>query len=503
MKNTSTKKGIFICNLIFVVLWMTLLFSSLLFKASSRFTGWPNWDRYVVKENREHVTKPNLKKIPVRKWGSSLEAWYNDNFAWRSRLIQFYRYAHFNWMKTSVGREVPGLDGWIFRRGGDWAELDDYLGGFELTEAEMDNWITLFEGRKQWAEAHGSHYIQLVASVKAQIHNEKVFPAIRNHRGVCAREQLQKRLASSSAADCVVFTHEKLVEAAKRRPVFYEEDHHVNAYGVYLIYDVIADKLKDWFDGVDSLPIYDVPPEAVLEGKQDGCYEQDRRLVVVMPEGKQIDDPLLALANTRIKFPMMSVASERSSSGLKIVMANDSFMRYPLFSWKRGANGNVRFPFNQGVSKVISLLFLRYSTGRLDYVVSEEVPDVIIEQFTECRLSLGIIGLDEPIRRASKFESGTDVALPIEKGQHLLVRCVLEKVTDETGTVTFARLGQAAPKITVELLEGDRAVDTATVQPGVRRAIFFKEVESTGSEFTVRVSGGKIESSQLALRMPK
>lgn len=503
MKKNSTKKAFFICNLVFVIVWMTLLLSSLLFKASARVVGWPTWGNYVVKENREPVKRPHLRKIPVRQWGSSLEAWYNDNFAWRSRLIQFYRYSHFNWMKTGVGLEVPGLDGWIFRRGGTWAELDDYLGGFELTETELDNWVRLFEGRKQWAEAHGCHYMQVISSVKAQIHNEKVFPAIRNHRGICAREQLQKRLASSSAAETVVFTHESLLEAAKKRPVFYEEDHHINAYGLYLIYDAIADKLNAWFGGVESLPFYDVPPEAVREGKQDGCYEQDRRLVVVLPEGKQVDDPLLELSKTSTKFPMVSVATERPSAGLKLVMANDSFMRFPLFTWNRGANGNVRFPFNQGVSKVISLLFLRYSSGRLDYVVSEEIPDVIIEQFTECRLSLGVIGLDEPMRRAAQFERGTAAAFPLKKGQRILVRCVLEKVTDETGNVTFVRLGQDAPKIKVELLDGGKVVDTATIEPGVRRAIFFKEVETTGGEFTVRISGGKIKSSALVIRKPK
>jgi len=501
MKKTSKQKVLFICNLIFVSFWMLLLFSSLLFKTASHISGWPNWDSYVVKENREHAPKPHLKKIPVREWGSSLEAWYNDNFAWRSRLIQFYRYSHFNWMKTAVGLEVPGLDGWIFRRGGTWAELDDYLGGFELTEKEMDDWVRLFEGRKQWAEAHGTKYMQVITSVKAQIHNEKVFPAIRDHRGVCAREQLQKRLATSSAADCVVFTQEKLLEAAQSRPVFYEEDHHVNAFGVYLIYETIADKLNGWFGNVALISFYDAPPESVLAGKQDGCYEQDRRLAIVAPEQQQIEDPLLELSKPSIAFPMVSVAVERPEDGLNVVMANDSFMRFPLYSWNRDQVGKMRFPFNQGVGKVVSLLFLRYSTGRLDYLLSERVPDVIIEQFTECRLSLGVLGLDETMRRASEFERGIALNTPPQAGQRVLVRCVLEDVTDESGEMKFVRIETPSLKITVELLDGGRVVDTATIDPGVKRAVFFKAVESTGGELTVRVTGGKSKPPVIALRM--
>ncbi len=479
---------------------MLVLFSSLLFKVSSRVTGWPNWDSYEFNENREHAKKPDFKKTSVREWGSSLEAWYNDNFAWRSRLIQFYRYSHFNWMKTAVGQEVPGLNGWIFRRGGTWAELDDYLGGFELTEKEMHDWVRLFEGRKQWAEAHGTKYMQVIAPVKAQIHYDQVFPAIRDHRGVCAREQLQKGLAASSAADCVVFTHEKLLEAALGRPVFYKEDHHVNAYGVYLIYEAIADKLNSLFGNVALIPFYDEPPKAVLDGKQDGCYEKERRLAIVVPEARQTSDPLLELSKTRTKFPMVSVAVERPTGGLTVVMANDSFMRFPLYSWKRALVGQMRFPFDQGVGKVVSLLFLRYSTGRLDYVLSERVPDVIIEQFTECRLSLGVIGLDEPMRRASDFERGIEIGATPEKGQRVLVRCVLDEVTDESGDWTFVRIGQTSPKITVELLEGGKVVDTATIDPGVKRAVFFKAVESMGGEFSVRLTGGKSLPPQIAMR---
>ena len=42
---------------------------------------------------------------------------------------------------TPFGRDVPGRGGWIFRRGGDWPELDDYLGAFELTPDELDAWL--------------------------------------------------------------------------------------------------------------------------------------------------------------------------------------------------------------------------------------------------------------------------------------------------------------------------------------------------------------------------
>lgn len=485
-----------ICSFLFVGFWMLLLFSSLAFKASSKFVGWPNWDHFVISENRQHVGKPDLRQTPMREWGTAIEAWYNDNFAWRSRLIQFYRFAHFNWMKTAVGKEVPGHAGWIFQRGGNWAELDDYLGGFELTEVEISDWVVLFEGRQQWAEAHGTHFMQVITSVKAQIHDEKVFLAIRNHRGVGVREQLQERLADSSAEDSVVFTHEPLMAAAHERSVFYEEDHHINAYGVHLVYAAIAAKLSEWFGGTYGLTFYDPPPEDVLAGEAAGTYEQDRRLAVVMPGAKQVDDPLLAISNTGVVFPMASVAVRNGDGdGLFVVMANDSFMRFPLRTWDRAKNGQMCFPFNAGVGRIVSLLFLRYKTTDLETIVSKEIPDVIIEQFTESRLSLGTLGLDETMRRAAAFSCAKEVVGTPEAETWVRVRAVFEHVRAE------AAGGESAPSIQAELLEAGRVVGAVLMKPGIRRAVFFDAVESNGGEFSVRIMGGRYEDVAVSLRV--
>ena len=489
-KNKTRK----ICNFMFVGFWMVLLFSSLAFKASSKFFGWPDWNYFVIAENRQHIGKPDLRETPMRAWGTAIEAWYNDNFAWRSRLIQFYRFAHFNWMKTAVGSEVPGYAGWVFRRGGTWAELDDYLGGFELTEEEISDWVVLFEGRQQWAEAHGTRFMQVITSVKAQIHDEKVFPAIRNHRGVGVREQLQDRLVDSASEDMVVFAHEPLIAAARKRPVFYEEDHHINAYGVHLVYAAIADKLSEWFGGMYGLTFYDPPPADVLAGEAAGTFEQDRRLAVVLPGAKQIDDPLLAISNTGVAFPMASVAVRNGDGGgLFIVMANDSFMRFPLRTWDRSKAGEMRFPFNAGVGRMVSLLFLRYKTTDLEAIVSKEIPDVIIEQFTESRLSLGTLGLDETMRRASAFSRGEDVIGAPTAGMRVLARAVFDQVTGE------AAEDQSVPGIKAELLEAGRVVAVVPLKPGVRRAVFFEAVESTGGNFSVRISGGHCDSFTVRL----
>ena len=491
MNRSQSSRAFRAVNGAFVAFWMAALCLSPLLRVSWKVAGWPDWSGVEIAENRELAVKPDLRTTPVKEWGSGIEAWYRDSLPWRAWLIQRYRELHFKGLKTGVLQQIPGEGGWVFRRGGTWAELDDYLGAFELTPEELDAWAEIVEGRRQWAEAHGTRYLQVITSVKAQIHPEKILPTLRARRGVCVREQFEARLVESPAHSNVLFTHDALLAAAARREVFYEEDHHVNAYGVYVVFQAMAEKLAEWLPGVDTVPFYDVPPADVLAGEGAGCYEDHRRLRVVIPDARQIPHPLLRLSGAS-RHPQISVAIRQPGDPRLLVIGHDSFLRFSLFSWHRGEAGKVVLPFGEGFSEIVSLMFMRYSTERLDAIVAARVPDVIVEQFSECRLGYGPIGLDETMRRAAAFGRGAPIAGDAALRRRVLPRCVLESVTADTA--------KGASAITVELLDGTEVLDSAILAPGVRRAVFFKPVTPARGPLAVRLTGGTAENAVLLLR---
>ena len=470
----------------FVAFWMAALCASPLMRVSWKLAGWPDWRGIRIVENRGLAAKPDLRTTPVKQWGGAVEAWYNDSLPWRAWLIQRYRDFHFKGLKTAVLQQVPGEGAWVFRRGGSWPELDDYLGAFELTPEELDAWAELIEGRKAWAEAHGTRYLQVIASAKPQIQPEKILPALRSRRGVCVREQLERRLANSPARANVLFTHDALLAAAAKRDVFYEEDHHVNAYGASILFQAMVEKLSTWFPGIGSVPFYDEPPADVLAGEAPGCYEDHRRLRVVVPGARQIPHPLVRLAGGS-RHPQTSVAIHQPGDPRMLVVGHDSFLRFSLSSWHRKEAGKVFLPFGDGFSEIVSLMFLRFNTSHLNAIMAERIPDAIVEQLSECRLSFGPIGLDETMRRAAAFGRGAPVEPAEAGGRPVLPRCVLENVS---GSAT----------ITVELLDGTMVLDAATLAPGVRRAVFFKPVTPARGPLAVRVREGSAEQTSLTLR---
>ena len=491
---------------VFVTFWVIMLFASLGFKWSAKLLGWPRWNDFVISENRELNRMPNLRSLPVKEWGAAIDRWYNDHFAWRSRLIQFYRYVHFHWLHTAVGnQEVPGKNGYIFRKGGNWAEVEDYLGAFELTRDEIAAWLTLFEGRKQWAEAHGVYYLEVITPVKAQIHPELMFPMIARHRGQCVREQVHYALADSPARSNVLFVTDCIAQLTKVRPAFYKSDHHISAYGTYLIFREIANALSAALGPMSFPAFYTNPPPAVRAGTEPGCFEKGRvdyeRLYVSAPGMKE------ALPSPAVKrggpYPAISLVLTQPGANRTLVMGHDSFLRFPLSSWWFKEDP-IRLPIPDGFNRIVSLIFKRFQTRELEQLLSVEKPAVILEQFPEIKLTREVVGYDETMRRASAFARGApwpDGSHPAP-GETALVLAVLENVTDPSGAWVDMRNGKDVPEIKVELRAGADVLATATTYPGHRRAIFFGPVTIPETPLEVTLAGGQGTLQRLDLRRP-
>lgn len=465
----------------FVAFWVAILLSSLAFKVSARFLGWPDWGRFVISENRHLTPSPNLRELPAKEWGRAIEAWYNDQFAWRSRLIQFYRYLHVAILHSAIKeQEVPGKGQWIFRRGGSWAELEDYLGAFELTPAELARWVELFEGRKQWAEAHGAFYLEVITPVKAQIHPERLFPMISRHRGQGVREQVRAALQTSLARDDVLFITDVIeaITRENRRTYFYATDHHVNGYGAYVIFREMMTAAAERLGPMNMPPFYDDPPAAVREDREWGCYHCGQpgyeRLSVHMPGMHPVRSSFISPGGP---YPAVPLAFEMPGAHRTLVIGHDSFLRFPMFSWYHSDEEPVRIPIADGFDRVLSLLFTRFTTGRLNRVVAAERPSLIIEQFPEIKLTQEVYGYDETMRRAAAFGRGTPIeaadALALPPDTPLLARITIDDLTDATGEWTDMRNGKDVPEITVHLHSGTNRLDSAVTWPGARRAIFF------------------------------
>lgn len=492
MKQKST------VGIVFAALWVCIVSTGALLLATSKLLGWPDFrfDSHLEKRDRLHF--PDLSRTPVKKWGSSIDRWYSDNFAWRSDVITFYKDLHFNVFKSPLRSKVPGRGKWIFGRTGTWPEVEDYMGVIKLDDEMIDDWRILFEGRVAYAEAHGCHYLQLVTPLKANVHPEKMLPMITRHRRRSFREDMREAMSGSPAETNMLFLIDQLsAEVAKGREVYYEEDHHENAYGCWCIYrDMIARMRELWFPDLVDFPFYDAPvPEGVLNGSEPGCWVNDeRRLVVSNPDASVANYRPLSIRSRHPRFPHCPVCVEfPGAPDRSIVVCHDSFLRYPFSTWyRRDSMPEFAIPVGDCFRYFSMFIFTRLDTERIDGYFSRKIPDVLVEQFSEGRLQFGPVGLDDTMRRAAEWGRGRPLASTddIADGDAIAAMAVFDSVsTSSDNEFVKASLVNA---------EG-RPVASAEIRPGVRRAAFFGLVPDAGG-CRVVLDGGTAASTNLSFR---
>lgn len=492
---------------IFLLLWCAMLLGPVALKVTNARWNVPAFLPFPKFENRLPAERPSLLHTPPREFGPAFDAWYSDHFAYRTRIVNFYRRLLYERLKTPIDREVPGAGDWVFRRGAGWEELEDYLGVFELTDKELDDWRTFFEGRVEWARAHGILYLQFVSSVKAQVHAEKIPPVIRYHRGRNVSTQVRDALKGSPAERHVLFIGDELRAAVQAgHETYYHEDHHPAPYGAWMQFDALNRRLREDFPDIGDMPFYEngEVPADVLAGRIPGCYYgKNRRLAVSNPGTGQTYD---GVRETSLRFPYTNVATTNGTGHVSILMGHDSFMRYSLESWK-GRDGSVRFPFAPGIGRVDANLFVRFTTDSLLWWTSKRLPDVIIEQFPECRLNQNLMGYDDTMRRAAAF--GRAVPLPEGEaptpGTTVRALAVLEQLRTSPDQPDETLGEESAAPVRVLLRAGNAVCASVSVPTGIRRAVFFPEFSAdripAGAALSIELEGGCCSSSRLELRM--
>ena len=488
-------------SLLFVLLWMAILLAPLGARMSHRLFGWPDITvdpRAASRENRKLAPYPKFRELPTREWGRATEAWYNDHLPARNSLIDAYKFLHFRVLKAPLNQQVPGVGDWVFRRGGSWPEMDDYVGAFAFTPEQLDDWRTLIEGRVAWAEAHGTRFLQVLTPVKAQIHPDLISPVLRPLHGATARSQLLAAMADSPALTNLLCLSDA-IDAAREsgREVFYHDDHHVNAYGCYLLYREIDQRLRDlWFpDLPPPPPFYDDPPSNVVARLETGCFKAYDRLEVSVPGSRREALPSLGIPVQTRHYPQVPIYVVQPGERRYVVFAHDSFLRYPLYSWHFHPPEHFAVPLGPGFDRIAMILHRRFNRPLLEKAVRDEIPDVLIEQFPESKLTLSPVdaGLDDTLRRAAAFYR----AQPLPAGDAVAEPPSLAFLS----CAVFTRVAASGPDpATASLLSASGEVlDTQPLPSGVRRAVFFAPV-SAPPPYTLSLSGATADSSSLETR---
>ena len=357
------------------------------------------------------VEKRTLAPLPKTKLGletladlrEEWEAYYNDHFGFRNRLIRLHNYVKTQWLHTSPSSKVVlGKDGFLFYTGDDAIEY--YRSVRPFTLRDLAHCQLVLEERQDWLMARGAHFLVVIAPSKETIYPEYMPARMNRVRSESRLDQLLAHLAAHSDI-AILDLRRPLLNAKTQIRVYDRTDTHWNGYGAYVAYQEIMSRVARWLPQAQPVPLSAFqlrsslgPPGDLAEllGMEHVLTEEHISLLPLSPRAAIRVDPgeLLRLPFAQITQP---IVRERPGPHLpRAVVLRDSFAirLIPLLS--------------EHFSRVVYLWEYRFDLP----VIEHEQPDVVILEIAERSLMLPATfpTNDPPVRKPPTSRQG--IGLP-------------------------------------------------------------------------------------------
>jgi hypothetical protein len=190
-------------------------------------------------ENRLLAPPPRLARLSlagVQTCFAGTEAWFNDHFGFRRRLVRWchqWKYRLYRSGRT-VEQVIVGQNGWLYFS--EIRMIDHFLGVERMTPQRLESWQRLLEKRRDWLAARGIQYLFVIPPDKQTIYPENLpawlLAAVPPGRQT-KLDQFTQFMREHSTVE-ILDLREGLTRAKKTAPVYLQNDTHWNWYGGFV-----------------------------------------------------------------------------------------------------------------------------------------------------------------------------------------------------------------------------------------------------------------------------
>ncbi|HEX7569471.1 MAG TPA: alginate O-acetyltransferase [Verrucomicrobiae bacterium] len=208
-------------------------------------------------ENRLPARPPNVGELRagnVQKFLAAGEAYFNDHFGFRKKLIRWFQ----NWKlgiyhDRTVYKVLTGPNRWLFT--GEEQMVEHYLGAAKFTPQQLQTWQALLEKRRDWLAAHGIKYLFVVPPDKQDIYPEELPAWLRNAaptNRVSKLDQFLKHMQAHSTVE-ILDLRAPLLAAKQTAPTYLQNDTHWNLFGGFVASQEVIRTLTKQLPGLPPL----------------------------------------------------------------------------------------------------------------------------------------------------------------------------------------------------------------------------------------------------------
>jgi len=193
-------------------------------------------------ENRLPAPLPKLQHpnfADAQKFITGLDAYFNDHFGFRKRLICLHRLWRLNFFRDRKGFRsvVAGKDGWFYFNENQM--VDHFRGTLRFTPNQLEDWRSYLESYRDWLAARGVKFLFVVVPDKESIYPENLPAWMNKVQPESKLDQFFAYMQKRSTVE-VLDLRPCLREARKTTPVYLKNDSHWNQFGAFVAYETLA-----------------------------------------------------------------------------------------------------------------------------------------------------------------------------------------------------------------------------------------------------------------------
>lgn len=211
--------------------------------------------RKLAPKPQWHFTRESVNGFPRR-----YEAYFNDHFGLRNRLVQLYNGFFVTFLQTSPKTHtVVGKDKWLFIAAN--FTVHDYMGLNPVDDNQLRHWKEILLDRDEWLKDQQIRYLFILPPNKIMIYPEYLPERIRKRAGTTNLQLLLDELAAPPQFRDILDLRPALLAAKSSNQLYHKGDTHWNFDGSYVAYVEIMKRLGQWFDDMQPVAKESLIPE--------------------------------------------------------------------------------------------------------------------------------------------------------------------------------------------------------------------------------------------------
>lgn len=203
---------------------------------------------------RELAARPrlHLKGSVLKAFPAQFEQYWNDHFAFRTKLIRALNVAKVRWLHVSTSANVLlGRASWLFYTPQPIGQDHDCVRPF--TTLELERWRLALEHRHEWLARRGCRYLLFIPPDKQTVYPEYADPGSLPLRTRTRLDQLLEHLEEHHSPVQVVDVRPAMLAAKERERLYHRTDSHWNDRGAFVGYTQVASTLTKWFPMIEPM----------------------------------------------------------------------------------------------------------------------------------------------------------------------------------------------------------------------------------------------------------